>query len=245
MKSTTSLALVVGALIGVSPGLANANYMFQQGVNGYDGTHDTELRQSDPSGNFSSNGTMTVDGDDGPGYLDDVQALLRFGDIFGLGPDRIAYGSNIASATLRLYVTNPGDGVLMLQKLQGWDEGWTEWDDFGSDGVTNGNGQASYLRTLEGPPDGLLSDIGFIEIDVTDEVQLWSDNGAIENFGWAFLPTGNNGVDFAASEYGNVDDRPRLTVEVDQSGGVGEPFTLAVLGIGLAGLGLLRGRREP
>ena len=241
MKSPLALAMVVGGMISIAPGLANATYIFQQGVNGYDGTHDTELREKFPTTNYSTNPTMTIDEDADSGDLDDAQALLRFGNIFGLGAGQIEFGSTIHKATLTLFVENRGHDILMLQKLQGWDEGHTEWQDFGPDGVTDGNGEASFLRTLEGlPGPGLLSHSGvFIKIDVTEELQLWSDNGAFENFGWAFLPTDDNGVDFATSEAANINRRPKLSVRI-----VSEPGTLAVFGLGLVGLGYYRRKRS-
>ena len=231
MKSTTSLALIVGAIIGLSPGLANAGYIFDLG-------HDAELRQKFPDLNAGAMPTLTIDADDNSGEIDDAQSVLR-GAIFGFGAGLIEPLTHIQGATLTLYVENRGDAILMHRMNAGWDESSVTWNHFGSDGII---GDATFLRTLEGGVDGPVGNTGLIEIDVTEEVQYWSDNGG--NFGWGFTPADQdeeNGVDFATSEFGQANLRPQLAVTVYSD--VDEPATLAIFGLGLAGLGYMRRRR--
>ncbi len=249
MKSPRLLALFVGGIIGFSPGLASA-YIFQEGLYSYSGTYDTELREHQyatatfPGHSHTGTETfghlpsMTVDGDDHSGVYDDVQVLLKFDNIIGTGINQIPEGTK-HWATLTLYLEDRGNSINMLKMLGDWGADAT-WGDYGADGITVGT-DATYLRTIEGRPisGSPLSKSGkFIKIDVTDEVQSWIDN-PLSNFGWAFTPTGDNGVDFATSEtlLGSM-YAPKLYVGV-----VSEPGTLAIFGLGLAGLGYIRRRR--
>ena len=244
MKSPLMLAMVVGGLIGISPGLASATLMFQDGLDGYFGTHDTELREHDsykkhdPSTTYGSELSMTIDANGAHRDIDDVHALLRFDSIIGDDPGQIALGSNIGKATLRLYVESGGNDIYMLLMNAGWIEADAKWTDYGANGIDDPT-DASMLRELEGRPHtgSLLGHSDeFIEIDVTAELQYWANGGA--NHGWAFTPTDDDGVDFSTSESITLSHRPKLTVSL-----VPEPGTLSVFGLGLVGLGYMRRRR--
>ncbi len=187
---------------------------------------------------YGSAPSLTIDEDGAHRDLDDTQALLRFGGIFGDAPGLIALGYDIGKATLRLYVESRGNDIYMLLMNAGWDEATAKWADYGANGIDDPT-DASFVRELEGrPPTGSLlghSD-EFIEIDVTAELQYWANGGA--NHGWAFTPTDDDGVDFSTSENIILSHRPKLTVYY-----VPEPGTLSIFGLGLVGLGLYRRRR--
>ncbi|MCX5691194.1 MAG: DNRLRE domain-containing protein [Planctomycetota bacterium] len=59
---------------------------FQQGVNGYAGTQDTELRQSAATTNSGASVSMFIDSSDPNGTAQARQGLLRFDALFGSGP---------------------------------------------------------------------------------------------------------------------------------------------------------------
>ena len=54
---------------------------------------------------------------------------------------------------------------------------------------------------------------GVLQIDVTASLQAWQADPTA-NLGWAFLPSGTDGVDFYSSESGNA---PRLIVDFTQA----------------------------
>ncbi len=179
-----------------------AGVVFQTGVNGYQGTVDTYLQSASPNANNSGASSLNVDGSDGGGP---VQGLIRFDDIFGSQSGQIPTNAQIQiqSAFLEFQVTNPGDNLNLYEMQQSWLETDT-WDSIGSGIQTNGSEAASSVVASTG-----FVDTGVLTIDVTDSLVNWQLAPA-ENYGWALLSTGTNGVDFDSSESGNG---PRLVVD--------------------------------
>lgn len=224
---------------------------FQQGVNGYTGTQDTEIHENtdgNPTAADTPGGTsggpdaasVTVDNDDPAGTRS--RMLLRFNGIFGGSPGQIPLGSAVHRATLRVSTINPGSNpILVFKMLVDWNEATTTWNSLtnGIDDGTNGV-EAVFLGTLN-PSDSP----GVDDVDVTAVVQQWSDESS-PNYGFAFVATGTDGWDCETSESGTVANRPRLLIdftpvispceitEHPQPATVneGEGFTLSVLSRG-------------
>lgn len=238
MTNRKLAVMALGMLIIALPSLASATVLtFSNGYGGvgYQGAQDTELEQAHPDHNHGSSSNLTIDGDDHSGDDDDTNALLKFGNIFGAGPGQIPLSSTINSARLELNIDDGGGNLKMLMMLIGWDESTATWDSLGN-GIQDVAGEASFLRNLtcldlidcvSGNP---VSDGYTYTIDVTSDLQLWS-NG-MSNYGWGFTPTGNDGVDFHTSDHSD-DGHPRPTLIVS----VPEPTTIALMGLGLLGMG--------
>jgi hypothetical protein len=179
-------------------------FTFREGVAGYSGTQDAELRSGEPTTPRGNEQTISVDLSDGGSI---TQGLLRFDNIFGDGPNQIPFGSTIIQGTLTFQATSGSDGRISIHRmLVNWDESST-WSSFGGDGIQANNVEASSAE------DGFLfpaTGTGPRNIIVIDALQAWS-NGA-GNFGWVFLNNSTDGWDFASSENTNIDLRPRLSV---------------------------------
>lgn len=206
LKNT--LLAIFGSAVLMAPIISiAATVTFQQGVSGYTGTVDVELREDQPSTSFASGSSITVDLDDASGEIDDTNGLLIFNGIFGNGAGQIPSGSTVTSATLDLSIRSRGNNVEMLQMLTSWDQNST-WNSLGA-GLQNDGSEATTLRTLNGQTSPLLS------IDVLSEVSSWASG--TDNYGWGFISTGEDGWDFYASEGIREALRPSLTVEYTSS----------------------------
>ncbi|MDS0300115.1 DNRLRE domain-containing protein [Halogeometricum sp. S1BR25-6] len=181
---------------------------FQQGVDGYGGTVDTTLYESDPTTTYGDEETMAVDSDEPSDSGEAAQALLRFDGIVGDGERQIPPGSTVDTATLALECVNDGDGATLHQMRTGWDGGDT-WTSVGGGIQTNDSDAAS------DPVVGTSAvAVGTFTVDVTASVQAWVDGE--RNLGWVFSPTGKDGFDLATAE---SDTPPRLTVRYTPSNG--------------------------
>src|SRR5688572_9808010 len=117
------LGLFLSLLCAASIHAATTTTSFQQGVNGYAGTLDTDLNNGEPD---------RVQGSDDQNLADlnapIAQALIRFDNIFGTGPGQVPPGATIDSATLILRTSNVGDLVRRFRVLVPWDETTTTWN---------------------------------------------------------------------------------------------------------------------
>ena len=180
---------------------------FQEGVNGYSGTHDTFLQEDLPDTNNGPGDTWEWDSEDGSTGGGQTVGLLRFDGIFGAGPGQIPVGSTITSAALTLAVFNgssssPGD---INESLVDWDESSATWNDFGGDPGVQGDETGDFVAAAP-------INIGMAVIDVTASVQAWADSPS-NNCGWIFLPSSTDGTQVHSSEYAVlVSERPKLIV---------------------------------
>lgn len=174
----------------------------QQGSEGYDGTVDTTLRESDPETSYGTESTATVDADDPNGSGDAVQALFRFDGLVGTDDGRLPPGANVEKATLSLETADGGDGAAVHRMLTGWtdDDTWESTDG----GVRADGSQATSDAAAQ---TGSVSP-GQTDVDVTTSVQAWANGKA--NNGWVLLPLGDDGWDIRTAE---SDSPPTLTVQ--------------------------------
>ncbi|MCY2950511.1 MAG: Ig-like domain-containing protein [Planctomycetota bacterium] len=180
-----------------------ATLSFQQGLGGYSGTSDTQLRQANPTTDSSAAASINIDGDEPAGSGSDVQGLLRFDDIFGPAPAQIPLGSQIISATLELQVFNSGDAIKVHRMLANWLDTAT-WSSMGAGVQADGIEAAATADITTG-----AIAVGKLSLNVTNALAAWAADPAA-NRGWALLPTGSDGVDLYSSESSNT--RPKLIV---------------------------------
>ena len=124
-----------------------------------------------------------------------TQALMRF-DLAQIPAD-----SEVVSAILTIQTTDGGKGADFHRMLVAWDEDAT-WDSLDA-GI--GADDAEAARSADFSTGGV--DDGPATFDVTAPVQAWVNGTA--NHGWALLPLGSNGWDFATREGATP---PQLTV---------------------------------
>ena len=174
---------------------------FQQGVNGYTGTVDTLIQGASPNTQHGSDLSLNVDGSD---RGSEVQALMKFADLFGNGNGQIDPNAQIKSAKLELQVTNPGNSFELHRMLTNWSNNST-WNSLGG-GVQTNDVEALIAADAKTGTVGT----GPLSIDVTSSLRAWQINPQ-SNFGWAFTSSGgHDGVDFNSAE-GTI--APRLVVE--------------------------------
>jgi len=180
---------------------------YQNGVDGYAGTEDTELREANPSTSFGNDTGISIDLNNG-GL--ESQGLIRFDNLFGNGAGQIPFGSTINSASLTVHVfdtSGSGTTITLHQMLTAWSEAST-WNSM-TNGLERNDVEVSsttdstmMLAEFTGPQT-------FYGLEST--VQSWRD-GATNN-GWALFSDSTDGWDFRSSEYGVVAERPVLTID--------------------------------
>jgi hypothetical protein len=177
----------------------------QQGVNCYAGTVDVEIWAVAPNTCLEGNPNASSDSDNDGG---ESQVLLRFEGIVGDGSSQIPPRSAVHTARLVVNAFDPGTPVYLHRILVPWKRTAT-WNSLVA-GITADGMEASPQKDsfTFGKIAASSSEIAF---DVTDTVQAWVNGTA--NHGWVFINTGPNGWDFYTSEFEDVKQRPRLTVE--------------------------------
>lgn len=241
--------LIAAAMLSVTPAFAATTLTFQHGVAGYLSSQDTMIRSNETGSGEDSRGNnygaldyISVDGDDGSPGAKPNQGLIRFDNLFGASAGQIKAGDTIVSATLSIYVDNPGSGFTMYDMLTDWSQNAITWNSIGSGIQANGIEAGTAPLFSIGANDGAENiGTGWLTIDLTASLQA-AQAGSVPGYGWAMIPfaAGSNGIDFHTSEYANANFRPLLSVEVMP---VPEPGTWAMLAAGLALIGGVARRR--
>jgi len=176
---------------------------FQEGLNGYAGTHDTFLNMGMPDTVFGAYGYWRWDLADPEPY--EEFGLLKFEGLFGGGANQIPPGAAILSATLSLVAEDGSDAPGEVHEASAsWDEASATWNNFGAaPGV-----QPEEVGEFVGHAPVAA---GVFELDVTRSVSAWA-MGERENQGWVFVPASPDGVSVWSSEAPAVANRPRLVV---------------------------------
>lgn len=184
---------------------AKQTISFQQGVSDYTGTVDLETWAVSPNTCLEGNINASSDADNDGG---ESQVLMRFDDIIGTTPGKVPPNAAVHSATLVVSAFDEGTTVHLHRMLVPFKKTST-WNGLVA-GITADGKEAS--RQKDGFTFGKISaSTSTIPFDVTDTVQAWVNGSA--NHGWVFINTGGNGWDFYTSEFDDVKQRPKLTVE--------------------------------
>jgi hypothetical protein len=191
---------------------------FRNGLNGYAGTTDIEVRQSSPNGSFANAATLAIDSDEPAGSTSDADVLVKFAGLFagdaGAGPGSLPADAFITSATLIFDVLDTGSGFSLHRMIQPWTSGQT-WNSFGTNGPTNDDVEAwIFAEQAAGANNTSVNVLGGpLALDVTETVRAWQQGAA--NQGWLLRPfaSASNGVVIASSENSAGNLRPRLIVE--------------------------------
>lgn len=214
---------------------ANTTYTYRDGLGGYAGTQDTELRSNtgETATPVGGNDSISVDGDDGSPGLKPNHGLIRFDGVFGNGAGQIGGADTIVSARIVLDVFNEGSGFAAHDLKTDWSEATATWDSFVG-GVQADGVEAAVvpIATFGANNSNANVPTGTLVIDVTASLQA-VQAGTLPGYGWALLPfaSGTNGIDFDSSESASLALRPTLVVEFTPA--VPEPGTWAMLVAGL------------
>ena len=135
-----------------------------------------------------------------------VAVPMGLGAQQALAQAEIPEGATIDSATLWVYVHNPGGAEIYVHPVTAsWEETVVTWNNFGS----------SYDPTAIG---SFMADSeGWRDVDVTALVQDWVDDPS-SNFGILLRQEGTTLSAFWSSEYGTVELRPYLEIRYSTGG---------------------------
>lgn len=177
---------------------------FQQGVDGYSGTVDTEIWALAPNTILADNPNASSDSDNDGG---ESQVVIRFDGIFGASESQIPKGARIVKANLYVSAFDQGSTVHLHRMNVPFSKTAT-WNSL-VDGVSADGLEAS--RTKDSLTFGkIAANTSTAIFDVTDTLQYWS--AGHPNHGWVFINTGGNGWDFYSSEFEDLNQRPRLEI---------------------------------
>jgi uncharacterized protein YjiK len=179
----------------------------QDGMNGYNGTRDTQLESGTPNTNYGDATILLLDGSP-----DDISSLLYW-DLAS-----IPAGSIIQSAGIQINVLDgsPSD-FEMYEMMRPWVESEATWNEYaagqswqtaGADGSLDRG--STVLGTFAGNTTGLRTFT--LNTDGVALVQSWVDDPASNNGLIIVDYANNNGIDFSSREDATVSNRPELTV---------------------------------
>ena len=215
---------------------ARVTATFRQGVDGYVGARDTQVRLDAPNTTYDADPRLTVDQDDDPGGVvsgaSPSQVVLRFDELFAAEGGAIPDDAVIRTARLVIHTgttNNDGtNGTVAVHRLRvGFDQA-TTWN---TAGLVPGNGFSlngagdeddDYLAAAEsffpGPTPNSM-----VNFDVTETLQAWLDDPT-SNHGWILLSNATDGWRWDSSEAASPILRPVLEVSY-----IPEPYCAAAL----------------
>ncbi|HEU5073654.1 MAG TPA: metallophosphoesterase, partial [Polyangiaceae bacterium] len=176
---------------------------FRQGADGYAGTVDTYLMESQSEAPKGALDAFEWDTDDPPGTSEKNTALLRFERLFTSDGGPIPAGAAIASATLTYTVFDAGEAGDLYEA----DVDWTASSTYADFGAVAGV-QSSDLGEFVGIAP---ASVATHSVDVSASLQRWS-SAPHRNRGWAIVPASSNGTEVRSSEAVSASTRPLLTV---------------------------------
>jgi len=185
---------------------------FQNGINGYNGTVDTYIDNTNPNSAYGN--ATSILWDSSPS---EYTGFFRFDNLFVSRGGSIPDGAYIISATLTYYVFNSGDDAEVSEVLISWDNNLT-WNQFDFD-----NDIGSYIGTAESGTQNT-----FESIDVTGSLTTWSTTPSLNN-GWIFQFTGTDGCDVYSCEWTTLSQRPELTVQYSENFPPNQPTLISPL----------------
>ncbi len=188
----------------------NQTVNFRDGVNGYNGTVDTYIDNTNPNSSFG--GSTGLLWDRSPA---EYTTFIRFDNLFVSQGGPIPDNSFIVSATLTYYVYNPGNDAAVSEVLTFWDNSLT-WSQFNFN-----NDVGTFVGSAESGTVNI-----FQSIDVIASLTSWSSNPSL-NHGWIFQFTGDDGSDVYSSEWTTVSQRPQLTAVYSDNFPPDQPVLIA------------------
>lgn len=204
LPTASELAVTGGFQMGVSPSSS------------YAGVVDATIRESAPTTNDGTGGTLSADFDDPAGTRKRTNALLKF-DLAS-----IPRGSKVTSVSLTLNVTNRTTGTPYTLHALGraWSETQVTWQRASSSVAWASPGaRGSSDRTSDTLGSLLPTATGKFTVTFTAAgvaaVQRWVDDPS-KNFGFVVDTTSNyDGLVFDSSNASVAANRPRLAVAYD------------------------------
>jgi hypothetical protein len=191
---------------------------FRQGLNGYNGAHDTQLWQETPDTSYATGQELTADLDTGAATGNQVgQVLVRFDNLFGPGINQVPTNATIHSAKLILNTGKNTTGTdfdsndlfRSHRMIMDWADSAT-WNSTGA-GVAADNIDAASAASFSLVPD---IDGGPAIFDVSGDIELFKAGTA--NRGWVIRPSSSGGGDgwtLKSSDYA-ADPALRPTLEI-------------------------------
>ncbi len=183
------------------PDASGGTLSFQEGLGGYVSTVDTYLNKMFPDVPQGALSSIKWEQDE------PEHGLLRFDDIFGLGPQRVPPGASIMRATLTVVVFDESNGDADLREAAvDWSEATTLNSYGGDPGVQSDEMHPEVIATIPRA-------VGSYSLDVTESLVRWADSTRT-NQGWIFVSKDDNDQQIWSSEYTVApQSRPLLAVE--------------------------------
>jgi hypothetical protein len=188
---------------------------YQGDGSAYGDTEDTFITSSSNwmEENFSDESWLYIDKEDGSFDNGISSALIRFPDAFGQHEGQIPVEAEILSASIQIYITNPGNAIRVYEVLEDWDIDEVSWTqrsealgEWAVDGAAEHPSHATkILEEFTGKVDE------WQVLNVKQAVTYWAEEPE-QNFGVLVQAEGTDGTDVLSSEADNADYRPILIV---------------------------------